>query len=390
MGRTHAVVVGAGIAGLATSAGLRAAGCEVTLLERATSLAPVGAGITLAANAVRVLDHLGVGDAVRAAGRTTTGASLLDGDGRPLLSSGPGGQLLGIHRADLQQALLDGAPRPRLGTTVTSMRPDEDGVSLRLDDGGELRADIVVGADGINSRTRQLLLGDRAPRPVSAGYAVWRLVVEDRIGLDHAVEQWGRGRRVGAVPLPDGRLYAFLVENLPVDEGPDGRLAGLRRRFADFGGPAAALLASLPDEVELLLHDVRALDGVSFGVGRVALVGDAAHAITPNLGQGAAQALEDVPALVAAATRGDPRELAEGLDASRRRRVTSVASRSATTGRVGQWSGGFAVALRDAAMRALPTSAVERAGADVTGHDPLTVGSSARRREGPDRRPSRA
>jgi 2-heptyl-3-hydroxy-4(1H)-quinolone synthase len=368
------VIIGGGIAGLATARALRARGIDVTVVERAEHWAPVGAGIVLARNAMAVLDHVGAGAAVREGGRALPAASIHDAAGNARLQLDSEASMVAIHRADLQAALLEDLDAEvRLDTTIETLRPDGQRVHVELNDGTALDTGLLVGAEGLRSRVRELLLGSRAPRVVPAGYRVWRIVTDDVAMTDTAVEQWGRGRRVGVIPLTDGRVYAFFVAG---DDVLDARTASvdaatLQRVFAGFAGPAGRLLAALDDRVEVLDHPVLELDRIDFGRGRIALIGDAAHAMTPNLGQGAAQALEDVPVLVALAETGSP-DVAAALTAARRRRVGHVKRRSAVAGRVGQASGPVAVAVRDLLLGVVPTGVAARGASAITDHDPLT------------------
>lgn len=238
-------------------------------------------------------------------------------------------------------------------------------MTVGLSDGTTGAFDVVVGADGIGSATRRLLLGDDAPQVTDRGMVVWRLVT-DGIRMDRAVEQWGRGLRVGVIPLPGDRVYSFLVAS-DVEQP-----ASLTERFAGFAGPAGAVLARLDPATPVLEHRIAELDRVDYGRGRVVLMGDAAHAMTPNLGQGAAQALEDVPALVAALHRSD---IAGAVTTLRVARVERIKRRSAVMGRVGQTHHPLAAGLRNLALRATPPKLAERQIRAVSAHDPLAAAS---------------
>lgn len=366
------LIIGGGIAGLAAARAIAREGREVIVAEQTPAWAPVGAGIVLANNAMRVVDHLGVGDAIRDHGRELSAATIADAAGEPMLDMGGTAELVAIHRADLHGVLLSGLEAEvRLGTTVDGLNVRHDAITARLRDGAVPEVDAVIGADGVQSRVRQLLHGPDAPRVVPAGQRVWRVVTRDANDLDRAVEQWGRGRRVGLIPMPAGRIYAFLVENEDATD-PVADVTTLQRRFGSFGGPARTFLEALRSGEAVLRHDIAQLNRISYGRGRIVLIGDAAHAMTPNLGQGAAQALEDVPALIAA-LRDDAAELAEGVAALRTARVRTVVRRSARIGQVGQISSRFAVALRNTAVRTTPTSMARRAGRAVTGHDAVAA-----------------
>jgi 2-polyprenyl-6-methoxyphenol hydroxylase-like FAD-dependent oxidoreductase len=239
-----------------------------------------------------------------------------------------------------------------------------EAVRVVRSDGVEQTVDLVVGADGIRSTVRGQVPGTADAAIRYAGYTCWRTVVDDRIGLDAAVEMWGRGARVGLVPLAGARIYAFLVANAPPNgtdpEGP-ARLAALRERFREFGGQAAPFLATLAPGDSIVRHDIDELARPVWGGGRVLLAGDAAHAMTPNLGQGAAQGIEDALALAIALRRNDD-VAAAAADYRRLRadRARMVWARSRAIGRVAQWSGKLACATRNALLRATPSRTAVR------------------------------
>jgi 2-polyprenyl-6-methoxyphenol hydroxylase-like FAD-dependent oxidoreductase len=238
----------------------------------------------------------------------------------------------------------------RSGVTVTGVRPD----GTVVHSGGESRADLVVGADGLHSVTRTSVWPD-APLPGYAGYTVWRMITPP-VPVDETVESWGAGERFGYLPLADGRVYCFATANAP--EGADnGGLAGLRRRFAGWHDPIPALLEAA-DPGAVLHDDLYELPPLAaYTSGRVALLGDAAHAMTPNLGQGACQALED--AVVLAKTVDGPGGL-DAYDRLRRPRTQKIALRSRRIGVVAQWASPAAVTLRNVALRLLPGSSFIR------------------------------
>jgi 2-polyprenyl-6-methoxyphenol hydroxylase-like FAD-dependent oxidoreductase len=364
------LIVGGGITGLALACALRADGHDVTVLEQTPQWAPLGAGITLAGNALAVLDRLGIGEQVRAAGRRITVGDVMDAAGRPLITARldrphlPAlGDFWALHRADLHEVLLRSAAPVATGTSIDSLDAGSDGVRVRRTDGAVQTADLLIGADGIRSQVRRLALGE-ATSIRYAGYTCWRMVVPDRIGLNEAVEMWGRGARVGLVPLTGDRTYAFLVANAPPGGASgcgEALIAGLRERFRPFGGPAGPFLATLTPDDLILRHDIDELSRPVWRHGRVLLAGDAAHAMTPNLGQGAAQGIEDVYALrLALRHEGDDIRAGLRYQQLRAARARAVWARSRTIGRVAQWSGAWRCALRDMLLRSTPSRAAVR------------------------------
>ncbi|MEV0687746.1 FAD-dependent monooxygenase [Nocardia sp. NPDC050378] len=357
-----AIVVGGGIGGTAVALGLIRRGWSVRVFERAARYSEVGAGISLWPNALRALDALGVGEAVRAQGLDDVSAGIRDERGRWLSRTDVAtmrrrfGAPVMIHRAALLDILRGALPEGVVETGVSVERVDLDGTVVHSAGSGRdvgqvgSTADLVVGADGIRSVVRRAVCGEVAPR--YAGYTVWRAVVGIAEPLTEFGETWGRGARFGMAPLPDGRIYCFAVYD--AEEGSVGSFAEVRARFAAWHHPIPALLAAA-DPNTVLHNDIYELPALTtFTAGRLALLGDAAHAMTPNLGQGGCQALEDAVVLsrLAGTTDGLSR-----YDSERRPRTQMIARRSGTIGVIAQLSARPLVGVRDAALRVTPASA---------------------------------
>ncbi|MBP2401561.1 FAD-dependent urate hydroxylase [Streptomyces netropsis] len=368
-----AVVVGGGIGGLATAIGLRRIGWEVTVLERARVLDDAGAGISLHANGIRALDALGVGATVRAAARpqytgatrTPRGRCLARMDGRAL-ERALGTPIVGIPRAVLHRLLRDALPPESLvagaeAVSVDRSVPEQPRVRL---ESAELDADLVVGADGVNSRLRAQLFPDH-PGPAYSGSTVLRAITEGPLAMDSDFElTWGRGAEFGHIAFADGRAEWHAVLNAPEGARFPDPLAEVRRRCGGWHAPIPALLAVTRPEA-VLHHDIKELvvPVPAYAVGRVVLLGDAAHAMTPNLGQGACQAMEDAAVLTAAlATESTVEAALARYDTERRPRSQAVARAARQAGRMGQQlSHPAAVTLRNAAMRLAPSGVTIRA-----------------------------
>ncbi|WP_137991580.1 FAD-dependent monooxygenase [Streptomyces vilmorinianum] len=378
-----AVVVGAGIGGLAAALGLRHTGWEVTVVDRAPVRDDAGAGISLAANGLRALDALGVGPAVRAAarGQYTGGTRTPDGswlarmDGTAL-ERALGTPIVGIPRATLHRLLRAALPTEALivGAEVTGLDRSAPGrvrvhIRTRADasasthGGTHLDADLVVAADGVHSRTRAALFPGH-PGPVHSGSTVLRALTRRPLDLPTDFEiTWGHGAEFGHIAFADGRAEWHAVLNSPAGIRHTDPLGEVRRRFSGWHDPIPALLDTTHAE-DVLHHDIHELATPlpSFVAGRVALLGDAAHAMTPNLGQGACQALEDAVVLAAALAREPDTDTALGsYDAQRRPRAQAVALAARKAGRMGQQlSGRAAVAVRNTALRLAPSGATVR------------------------------
>ncbi|MFB7368949.1 FAD-dependent monooxygenase [Streptomyces sp. NPDC056222] len=388
-----ATIVGGGIGGLAAAVALHRRGWHVEVLERAPEFTEIGAGISLWPNALHALEALGLAGAVRALGAIEAGGGVRDRRGRWLsrtdnaeLARRFGHPLVVLQRADLLRVLAEALPADTLrpGSEVSAVR--EDGQRLVVDHrGGRSRPDVVIGADGLRSVVRRALWPEAAG-PRYAGYTAWRMVTEPiaEPPLEGAAT-WGRGERFGYTALPGGRMYCFATASLPEGRAfgsSESEYAELVRRFGSWPDPVPALLDAVPVDA-VLRHDLYDLPPLSsFTCGRVALLGDAAHAMTPNLGQGACQALEDAVTL-AHCLDGTP-DVAAALrsyDQLRRPRTRAIARRSARLGVVGQLSWPPAVLLRDTAARLMPTRATLRSMTPVLGWTPPDAPPAATKSE---------
>ncbi|WP_030865277.1 FAD-dependent monooxygenase [Streptomyces sp. NRRL S-37] len=362
MARTErAVVIGGGIGGLTAAAALHQCGVRVTVLERAGSLEPVGAAISLAPNALRGLDVIGLGDDIRAlsvwqgdGGLRAPGGRWLSRTSAAAAAERFGGPLVLLHRATLVGRLAALLP-PDAVRTATDARlldpgvPGDSGRPARVGTpDGELEADLVVAADGIHSAVRRVLFPGH-PGPVYAGFTTWRMVIP-LPGVEFAShETWGRGRIWGTHPLKDGRIYAYAAAVAPAEEhAPDDERAELLRLYDDWHTPIPEVLAATRPE-DVLRHDVHHIAEPlpAHHHGRVALVGDAAHAMPPTLGQGGNQAIED--AITLAHHAGD----LPAYTATRLPRTTRIARRAVRVARFNLMTDRVGIAVRDRAVAAL-------------------------------------
>jgi 2-polyprenyl-6-methoxyphenol hydroxylase-like FAD-dependent oxidoreductase len=381
------VVAGGGIGGLTATIALRRAGFEVVVFERATELREVGAGLLLAANAQKALAKLGLAEAVARLGTPASAGEIRSWRGH-VLASIPAAELekkigtssAAVHRADLQALLVreveDGTLR--VGTEVEAFEQDESGVRVLFADGGQESADILIGADGLRSRVRAGLFGPKEPR--YAGYTAWRAVVEpneDLLPWGAGFESWGRGARFGCAHVGRGRVYWFATANAPEGgkDAPPGSPAGakatLSHLFSGWHRPVVDLVEAA-EEGTILRTDIydRVPLGERWGTGRVTLLGDAAHPMTPNLGQGACQAIED--AVVLARCLGERGATAESLrsyERLRSDRVAMVVRRSRRVGSIGQVKNPAICWLRDRALAMIPPKAQLRQLEEVVGYE---------------------
>ena len=367
-----AVVVGGGIGGLTAAVALRQVGWRVTVLERAARFGEIGAGIALLSNGLRCLDAIGLGDAVRGSGlpmlafgmRTAAGRwlSRIDGDGADL-EARMGTTTLVVHRAELHKILRDALPAAALiaGVTTTGIHGGADGGPAEVrfrhrDQDALLRAELVVGADGVHSWVRAQRWPD-APAPVYSGSTSWRAVTtSSSAAVTEMSLSWGQGTEFGVMPLVDGRTYWYAAANAGEAQRNPDELEELRRRFGTWHEPIPAVLAHTQPQA-VLRHDIYRLPKLdSYHRGSVVLLGDAAHAMTPNLGQGGGQALEDAIALAAAvsSTRDVATALA-GYDRERRARTQAMSLAATRQLRFGQQlHNPIAIVIRNTAVALTP------------------------------------
>jgi 2-polyprenyl-6-methoxyphenol hydroxylase-like FAD-dependent oxidoreductase len=298
------LVVGAGIAGLATAAALQRRGHEVTVIEERTDTSS-GAGISIWPNALAALDDIGVGDEVRAKGGRVTAGALRWRDGtwlrhpaRERMVKALGEPLVVIHRSALMKVLADALAD---GTVHTGLAARElvltaDSVRVTLSDSTTRTAAAVIGADGTRSVVARHLNGALADHYV--GYTAWRGVADYALDPDVAGEVLGPGIEFGHVPLGADRTYWFATERAPEGQSASqGELHYLTARFASWADPIPAVLAAT-DPAGVLRNDLYDRDQArQWSRGPVVVLGDAAHPMRPHLGQGGCQGLEDAAVL---------------------------------------------------------------------------------------------
>jgi FAD-dependent urate hydroxylase len=336
------LIVGGGIGGLSLAAALHRKGYVPELIERAPSWQAVGAGIVLHANGVRALRQLGMGAAIDRIGAVLPRWEFFDQQAGPLCRTdleklwGDVGPCLGTARVCLQQAMVDAtaAIPVRLGVALRSLNQDGPRVIAGFSDGTSGAYDLVVGADGIYSTVRGLL--GISGGPVYAGVVAWRSVISGRpAGVDALMVLLGEGCFVGMVPVGGGQTYSFAaIGSEQIDDPLPGRLSRFRRRFSGFGGPVPKYLAALESDEQLHFGPIEWVDLDSWAAGRVVLIGDAAHAAPPHMGEGGSLAIED--ALVLAEVLRDCDTVEQALDAyvtRRRPRVEWVQEQSRAAAR---------------------------------------------------------
>lgn len=335
-----AIVIGAGIGGLAAANALRRAELDVSVFERMQELREVGSGLTLWVNAMRSLRKFDAEESIRSKGAEVHSIENRRWDGHayktlPISRIGEkyGTHSVSIHRGELQRALADMLPDGvvNLGAQFSGFEQDADGVTARFDDGREERADVLVGADGIASTVRTQLFGK--PEPRYSGYTCWRSAVKiEHPGLEPTVytQVYGRGSNFGVFPIGDRYWSWYGTKMTPEGGGTGGDGATWKRealdQFKDWYETVPAVIEAT-DEKAFVRQDIRDLKPIqTWNEGRVTLLGDAAHATTPALGQGGCMAIEDsvVLARELSAANGDVPAALQRYVEKRRERANGI------------------------------------------------------------------
>lgn len=328
------VIQGAGITGLTLAGLLERRGVDYRLVEQSLQLQPVGAGILLQRNALEVLAELPEADfdAVSTPIERMVVGSIEEPD-LQTMELDNSTRARAVHRGDLQQFLLQQIDPSRLllDSSVDGWEECESGLDVHLSSGDQLRAEVLVGADGISSGIRGTLAGP--PRVRNSGQWCARTVISEQAVAAEAREIHAGRYRLGSVPLTNGRTYIFWVCSRHSGEVMENEQ--IENSIRTMGASGSALAAGFSPAQKWLQHPLTDIP-VCWGEGRIPLVGDAAHALTPNLGQGAALGVEDAWVLAGLIDSGerDARTLAQQLREPRHARVRNVRGMSYFMGRV--------------------------------------------------------
>ena len=363
-------IIGGGIAGLTLAVALKQKGFRVRVFEQAPALRVVGAGINLACNAMQVYDYLGLRPKLEAVGHICQAMEVSDAQLRPLstidirpFARRYGVQNVAIHRAALQSVLRAELNEEEvlLGKELQEIHQNGELLNLTFTDGTSYESNCLIGADGIHSVVRQQVLREGAPQP--AGQMCWRGVTDFELPSPYdqqLTEAWGREGRFGFVKINAHQVYWFAVIADELIQAPVDK-SQLLDVYQHFNPLVGQLLAATAKEAihEAPLSDLKAPK--CWYQERVCLIGDAAHATTPNLGQGACQAIED--AWVLAHCLEDSRALTPAFNrfqSIRERKVKQVVNTSRQVGQMAHWRNPLAVGLRNTLMRTMPKRLGER------------------------------
>jgi 2-polyprenyl-6-methoxyphenol hydroxylase-like FAD-dependent oxidoreductase len=371
--KSRVLVVGAGIGGLTVAIALIKRGAEVDVIEKNFENVVYGVGLSQPGNALQGLKSIGLLDACYAEGLGADYTQWLRADGT-LIAQTPATRVAdpgrpaynNIGRPALQRILLAELKRvgtePRFGITTDAIATVGDGVDVGFSDGRHGRYDLLLGVDGLRSQTRTMVFGN-AYDPVYTGHAVWRVPMPRPEEVTCNMIFFGNGKKAGLIPLTGGAMYFWVVVNQPTKTRmPRDRFLELARdAFTGFGGLVRGVADTLTDPDRIVYSQIEeVVMPLPWASGRVVLLGDAAHASGPHLGQGAAMAIED--AIVAAELFGDADGIPAGIDEYQRRRYPRakfIQDQTRLMGNRGQMSGRVKCFVRDRIIlpRVLPRGA---------------------------------
>ena len=342
-----ALVIGGGVGGMSAALALARSGVEVELADADPHWRAYGAGISVTGLSLRAFDDLGILDEVREKGFVGAGMRLRSVDGSVIMETPPpaadappvarsGGIMRPVLHEIMSSRVRASGVRVTLGAEVTDLVQAADGVKVAFPDGRDERFDLVVGADGIFSKTRQALFPD-APMPKFTGQGCWRIIADRPAEVDRA-EMWlGGPVKLGFNPVSSDKMYAFILEHVPQNPWyePGEQLPHVAALLRPYGGYVASVRDSLGDSS---LVNYRPLEWVMlpppWRKGRVVLIGDTVHATTPHLASGACIGIED--ALVLADELDRTTDLAQALHAFQERRWERCRMVVENSGRLGE------------------------------------------------------
>lgn len=333
-------IIGGGIAGLTTALALNKLGFDCKVFERAKQLNEVGAGIWLQPNSLKVLDWLELGDLVRESGTLLNQVDITNAQLIPfkktkqeVVQDEKGNKIVAIHRATLQKILFEAIPEGivHLGYEFKSLEQNENQVRVSVGD-KQIDADLLIGADGINSKIRDDIFSQTSKR--FSGQTCWRGISDIRLPDEFqsaGIESWGKRIRFGFSQVTENQVYWFAVKNAPQNgiDNTNTIKAELKNYFSDFHPLVLDIIEHTKAEkiIRNDISDLKRLD--KWHKDKVVLVGDAAHATTPNMGQGAGQGIEDAYYLANILSKHNQTEQAISLfESARRKKVDYVVNNS--------------------------------------------------------------
>ena len=365
------IIVGGGIAGLCATIALQKIGITAQLYEGAKELKGIGAGFGLAANAMQALALLDLREDITKLGHFLDSYNVLDEQGNILvapdtqsISSNYNQDNFAIHRADLHQLLLSKIPTGQihLGKKALSFSKQGGLITVHFADGTSTTGTALLVADGVHSSLRQQLVPSSAPR--YSGYTCWRAIIDNSsLQLKKSTETWGKKGRFGMTPLVGNRIYWYACVNSTAQNPimKNWTIDDLLHNFANYHDPIPSIIKETAEK-DLLWNDIIDIAPLSqLAYDNILLLGDAGHATTPNLGQGACQAIEDVAVLIDELKKQKPlAETFKQVEKRRIARVNYICNTSWRIGKIAQWDNSILIAVRNFIMQIMPEKLKQR------------------------------
>lgn len=369
-------IIGGGIGGLTTALCLEHFGItNYKVYERAPEFKEVGAAISLWPNALKVYKEIGLYDTLTQHWGEIKEVHIRNAKGEFLSKSVPNYDYpaVCIHRAHLHKVLYDAIPKEKLvsDSKLIALKEQGDGsVDLVFKDKGVQKASIVIGADGIHSKVRQYIINDG--NPMDRGYTIWRGVTnttEWKNGL--GAEIWGKGTRVGIVPIKDNQLGWWATANHNLVDNQKNTLENIQNLFGHWYAPIPNLLSNTEHIITNTIAD--RLPKKQWFKNNIVLMGDAAHPTTPNLGQGACMAIEGAYLLCKALNQNQSSEAFKVYEDLHFTRTKNIVNQSLKFGKIGQLENKIAVCARDTMIKLLPKEKTNKALDKFFDHDVTTL-----------------
>ncbi len=358
-------IIGAGIGGLTVAIALKKKGFEVEIFEAASAFGKAGSGINLAINAMQVYKRLGLYDEIFKAGSYTSVMAITDAKLNPLstINLKPFEKKhyvksVAIHRAKLHQILLNQLPNVPLylNKKVKIVTQSKKGIKIQFEDNSVHQAEVVIGADGIHSVVRKSIFTSTELRVVKQ--ICWRGITEIEISDKYQTELnelWGKGKRFGFVAISDNKYYWYALANYKKNYKEEFKEVDLVEYYSDFHPLISQIIKSTPKE-NILTNKMADLKPIPTWYNQnICLLGDSAHATTPNLGQGAGQAIESAMVLANCLAKHKTIENAFAVyQNTRMKKAINVVTTSWRIGKIAHLENSFAIKLRNFILRVIP------------------------------------
>lgn len=369
-------IIGAGIGGLTTAIALEQKGFEVEIFESFPEMKRMGAGIVLANNAMKVYERLGLKEIIFQNSQHISSLKIVDQNLEVLskINLKPfeeklGVHYVGIHRGTLQQILIEQLKTTQLhlGKKLQHLIEVNDEIQLFFEDSSSHSTHCLLGADGIHSKVRQHYFEKTVVR--DAYQVCWRGVTKFDLPKkfsNEINEAWGKGTRFGIVPLANGEVYWFAVARYKKDFRKEFKIEDLEEIYKDYH-PIVGEIISKTSKENILTNEINDLKPLKNWFSKnMCLIGDAAHATTPNMGQGACQAIEDALAIaICLEGEKDLQRAFSKFQKIRMKKANGVINQSWQIGKMAHWENGIGRSLRNFILKMTPESIAAKQSAKI-------------------------